>query len=361
MNEQADQPSTPGNQPGIPGKTLQSKREAMGWSVEQVADQLKLAPRQVVALEAGDYASLPSPAVTRGFVRVYAKLLKIDAAPLVSMIELNMPPEAQAGAHAPAGAVRREGRPAAFSETRFPINGKRNRLPLGWIAAVVIVAGAAVAAWQLDVIPGLHPVGSEDTVLENPVAGTVAAGAAAPGSAAVNGAQQGLINPSVPLISVPSQAGDTAPATTAPATTAPATPAATAPATAPATTTSPANTTAAPSPATPSAGAPANAAAAPATASATTPAATTVAPAAAGANALVLSVREDSWIEVRPASGGRPLISRLVKGGSVETVEVTEPVNLVVGAPAGVSVTLRGAAVNLPQTPGRTISRVALK
>lgn len=66
MNEQADQPATPGNQPGIPGKTLQSQREAMGWSVEQVADQLKLAPRQVVALEAGDYASLPSPAVTRG-------------------------------------------------------------------------------------------------------------------------------------------------------------------------------------------------------------------------------------------------------------------------------------------------------
>lgn len=351
MNEQADQPSTPGNQPGIPGKTLQSQREAMGWSVEQVADQLKLAPRQVVALEAGDYASLPSPAVTRGFVRVYAKLLKIDAAPLVSMIELNMPPEAQAGAQAPAGAVRRDQRPAAFSETRFPIAGRRNRLPLGWIAAVVIVAGAAVAAWQLDVIPGLHPVGSEDTVLENPVAGTVAPGAAAPGSAATNGAQQGLHNPSVPLISVPSQAGDNAPAVTDPATTptAPATPPATAPATAPATTTSPANTTAAPAPATPQASA------------AATPAATTVAPAAAGANALVLSVREDSWIEVRPTAGGRPLISRLVKAGSVETVEVTQPVNLVVGAPAGVTATLRGAPVTLPQTPGRTISRVALK
>ena len=72
MNEHADQPATPGNDAGIPGKTLQSQREAMGWSVEQVADQLKLAPRQVVALEAGDYASLPSPAVTRGFVRAYA-------------------------------------------------------------------------------------------------------------------------------------------------------------------------------------------------------------------------------------------------------------------------------------------------
>ena len=102
MNEQADQPAAPRNPSGIPGTTLQSQREAMGWSVEQVADQLKLAPRQVLALEAGDYASLPSPAVTRGFVRAYAKLLRIDAAPLVSMIELNMPPEAQAGAHSAA-------------------------------------------------------------------------------------------------------------------------------------------------------------------------------------------------------------------------------------------------------------------
>ena len=140
MNEQADQPAAPGNASGIPGKTLQSQRETMGWSVEQVADQLKLAPRQVLALEAGDYASLPSPAVTRGFVRAYAKLLRIDAAPLVSMIELNMPPEARAGAQSAMAAARREQKPAAFSETRFPINGKRRSLPLGWIAAVVIVA-----------------------------------------------------------------------------------------------------------------------------------------------------------------------------------------------------------------------------
>jgi len=337
MNEQADQPATPGNQPGIPGKTLQSQREALGWSVEQVADQLKLAPRQVVALEAGDYASLPSPAVTRGFVRVYAKLLKIDAAPLVSMIELNMPPEAQAGATSGATAARREQRPATFSETRFPIAGRRSRLPLGWIAAVVVVAGAAVAAWQMDLIPSLPRDGAAGgaTVLENPAAGVVAPGAAAPGVAApASGAQQGLINPSVPLISVPAPAAEgaqsAAPTGDAPATAAPST----APATATPATTTPATTTAA---------APAS------------PVAT------AGANTLVLNVREDSWIEVRPSAGGRPLISRLVKAGSTESVELSGPATLVVGAPGGVTATLRGAEIALPQQPGKTIARVALK
>jgi cytoskeleton protein RodZ len=81
----------------------------------------------------------------------------------------------------------------------------------------------------------------------------------------------------------------------------------------------------------------------------------------AGANTLVLNVREDSWIEVRPSAGGRPLISRLVKGGSTESVELSGPATLVVGAPGGVSATLRGADVALPQQPGRTIARVALK
>lgn len=347
MNEQADQPATPGNQPGIPGKTLQSQREALGWSVEQVADQLKLAPRQVVALEAGDYASLPSPAVTRGFVRVYAKLLKIDAAPLVSMIELNMPPEAQAGATSGATAARREQRPATFSETRFPMGGKRNRLPLGWIAAVVVVAGAAVAAWQMGMIPNLSPDGStgEPTVLENPAAGVVAPGAPATGTAPTTGMQPGLINPSVPLISVPAPAAEgtqpAAPASDAPATTAPAAPATTTP----------------PAAGTPSAAAP-GATPAPSVTPAAAPAA---AVAAAGANTLVLNVREDSWVEVRPSAGGRPLISRLVKAGSTESVELTGPATLVVGAPGGVSATLRGAEIALPQQPGKTISRVALK
>lgn len=345
MNEHADQPGTPDNPSGNPGKTLQSQREAMGWTVEQVADQLKLAPRQVVAIEAGDYASLPSPAVTRGFVRAYAKLLKIDAAPLVSMIELNMPPQAQAGAPM----ARREQRPAAFNETRFPIGGKRNRLPVGWIVGALVVAGAVAAAWQLGVFPGNRPAAdanpADGVVLESPVGATAPAnnGVAAPGTV-----QGPLNNPSVPLISVPAPASDaTTPAPTgaAPGTTAPVTPPAAAPATTPATTpvtTVPAGT-------------------APAAALVPAPAAPAAAAPAAGANALVLNVREDSWIEVRPAKGGRPLISRLVKAGSTETIEVTEPVNLVVGAPTGVSATLRGAAVALPQSPGKTISRVSLK
>lgn len=334
MNEHADQPATPGNDAVIPGKTLQSQREAMGWSVEQVADQLKLAPRQVVALEAGDYASLPSPAVTRGFVRAYAKLLKIDAAPLVAKIEMNMPPEAQAGATA--SIPRREQRPASFSQSRFPIGGKRNKVPTGLIAGALVLIAAGAALWHFGLIPGSRaPEADTGTVLETPAVGPLAP--ATPNGAAP-AAQDPLLNPSVPLISVPAPAaeGSAAPASGAPAAT---TPPAAAPGTAPA-------------------AAPSATLAAPVTA---VPAAPAAATAAAGANALVLNVREDAWIGVRPAGGGKPLIWREVKAGSTETVDVAGPVTLTVGNPGGVTATLRGSAVSLEQAPGKKFAQVSLK
>lgn len=72
-----------------PGARLATAREAMGWTVKQVAAQLKLATRQIVALEADDYAALPEPAVVRGFIRAYAKLLKLDAVPLLALIAID--------------------------------------------------------------------------------------------------------------------------------------------------------------------------------------------------------------------------------------------------------------------------------
>lgn len=69
-----------------PGAKLVAGRIAMGWSVEYVASQLRLAPRQILALESDDYAHLPEAAIVRGFIRSYAKLLKLDAAPLVALL-----------------------------------------------------------------------------------------------------------------------------------------------------------------------------------------------------------------------------------------------------------------------------------
>lgn len=304
MSEWADQP-VPDNH-GIPGKTLAAQREAMGWTVEQVADQLKLAVRQVIALEEGDYANLPGPAVVRGFVRAYAKVVKLDAAPLVAQIALDTPV-----ANDISSTVRRDSKPASFSQVRFPTNGKRaSKFPFGLLAIGVLLAGAAGAAWQFGLIPqsllgnGAQVAGSSAgdasvTVLPPPVQDKPVPALEGPAGARPADALPPVINNPVPLISVPPVV---------------------APGAAPA----------------PAVGAP------------------------AAQNALVLSVREDSWIEVRPVKGPK-LFAGLVKAGQSQTVTVSEPVTLIVGRPSAVDVTLRGVAVPLPPVAGGRIARVNLQ
>ncbi len=295
-----------------PGAQLAAQREAMGWTVEQIADQLKLAPRQVKALEAGDYAALPNMAVVRGFVRAYAKVVKIDATPLVAMIEVVSPTSHEA-------APPRKEIAATFSESRFPSMTQRSPGPAGWlvgVAVVVAVAAAGVYAYQSGMIPATLFQRSEAPASATTEAVKPAEPAIAPieTKTVAPGAQTApLQSPGVPLISVPPQGG-------------------TAPADAPA-------AGAAPTPA------------------ATTPA--TAAPAATGSQ-LVLEVTEDSWVEIR-RPGTTPLISRLVKAGSTETFDIKDPALLIVGKPGGVKATLDGAPLALPPVAGGTISRVNIK
>jgi cytoskeleton protein RodZ len=69
------------------GGMLREARETLGLSVADVAGQIKFAPRQIEALEADDFKHLPEEAFLRGFVRSYAKILKLDAQTLLA----NMP------------------------------------------------------------------------------------------------------------------------------------------------------------------------------------------------------------------------------------------------------------------------------
>ena len=83
------------------GSVLSAARQRQGLSVADVARQLKLGVRQIEALEADDYKNLPRITFVRGFIRNYAKLLQIDAVPLLKPTEhlLTTPqvPEAEPG------------------------------------------------------------------------------------------------------------------------------------------------------------------------------------------------------------------------------------------------------------------------
>ena len=319
----SERAETPQQQPqgnlASAGAQLKAQREALGWPVEQVAEQLKLAPRQVVALEEGDVAALPNLAVVRGFVRAYAKVVRLDAAPLVAMIEVHPPTPVHEHQPAPA----RRDISATFSESRFPSMTQRSSHSGVWIAgAVAVVAAAAFGAYKMGYVP--------ETLFAHGDKEAVHTGVTAPVETTLIKPGQDLSpvqTPSVPLISVPPPAGSETTATGAGTdTTAPAPVTAAAPATVPAP-------------------------------AAETPAA---APAVASANALVLNVTQDSWVEIR-RPGSTPLISRLVKAGSTETFDITGPAVLVVGKPDVVQATLRGAKLDLPTISGGTISRVNIK
>lgn len=68
------------------GRTLRETRQHLGLSVADVANQIKFAPRQIEALEADDFQHLPESAFLRGFIRSYAKILQLDAQPLLAAL-----------------------------------------------------------------------------------------------------------------------------------------------------------------------------------------------------------------------------------------------------------------------------------
>ncbi len=84
------QDEQPGPYPAGPGALLRRARESHRLSIADVSYAIKLTPRQIEAIETGDFASLPGQTFARGFVRNYARYLQIDPEPLVLMVEEQM-------------------------------------------------------------------------------------------------------------------------------------------------------------------------------------------------------------------------------------------------------------------------------
>jgi cytoskeleton protein RodZ len=80
-----------------PGAALAAAREALNLSVTEVARQLKLSVSQIEALEAGAYEKLPGPVFVRGFIRNYARLLRLDPEQMLRAVEPGLPEQAASG------------------------------------------------------------------------------------------------------------------------------------------------------------------------------------------------------------------------------------------------------------------------
>ncbi|KAB2927810.1 MAG: helix-turn-helix domain-containing protein [Dechloromonas sp.] len=69
------------------GQQLAAARQARGLELADISQALKLGVRQVEALESGNWHALPGQTFIRGFVRNYARLVGVDATPLMAMLD----------------------------------------------------------------------------------------------------------------------------------------------------------------------------------------------------------------------------------------------------------------------------------
>ena len=284
--------------PASAGALLRSAREAGGLTIDAVAQQLKLAPRQVRAIEDGDFTHLPERTFVRGFIRNYARLVRLDADSVLRALPVGTAtPNLESPAlHATAPTIGElpTSEPAKHGWTRWAI-------PLTLIAII-----AAAAAWEF-----LHPDAPR----------TVAKKDALP---AIERGKTGA--PEVIGTPLPNPVASTEP------------------------TSAPASTSEPPPIASPVPAIDASKAAPEAVAD--TRAAEAANVPAVGEASLVLAFRDFSWTEVKDRNG-RVLLKRMNGGGTAQTISGAPPLDVVIGNADDVTLTWKGKRLDLaPYTRG---------
>jgi cytoskeleton protein RodZ len=308
---------------GSAGAMLRAAREAAGLSIDALSQQLKLSPRQVKALEDGDYASLPGRTFVRGFVRNYARAVNIDAeavlAAIPGAVEAPALDRSTIGhAHRPIGELPTSGRARTGSWAR-------------WLIPLVLVAAIGAAALYEYLRPGDLQRGFETRTL--PVRPAPPAPVAPPGAT-----PSGTPLPN-PIVSGPvSEAPRTDGVLPPPAPAVEAAPAGAAPSLTP------------PGPA---------GGGAIVTPPAAAPAATPAPPPAAGEATLVITFRASSWTEVRDRDG-KVVLQVTGTPGTSQTVTGKAPFDLTLGNAGENTVTWRGAPFDLTPHLRQNVARVRL-
>lgn len=291
------------------GLVLRQARESRQMSVADVAQLLKISYRQVDALESDNWDALPGQTFVLGFIRNYARLLHLDAAPLLQQIKAAQTPDNP-------NIVLPEA-----SAASLPQPGQGKRRDLATVAGAALMVGVAVAAYFLvpadfwQSVPEPEPAAEAAAVEPEPEQAFPPAAPAEGNSseAAATGAPE-----QTPVGVVPPAAA-AAPAPVAPAVTA---------------------AVATPAPVTVSPPAPSGAV-------------------AAGQARFKFRFEQPSWVEVKDKSG-QIVFSQLSPAGSEREVEGVPPFSLVVGNASHVKLTYKGRDVPLEPRSKDDVARVNL-
>lgn len=287
---------------GSAGMRLRAARIAAGLSIDAVAQQLKLAPRQVIALEEDDFAGLPGRTFIRGFARNYARLLRLDPeALLAAMPEPELAPSLDRPSLAPT--------PRAMGE--LPAEAHTKPGTARWAIPLAILAIIAIGVVYEFTRPGSDLARSLGFA---------------------RGKDQAATPATAPAVALPAPAVQADPA-----------PAAAPPAPAGADAAAPSSTVAADAPST----SPVE------VLPATNPGATADTP-------LVLVFRATSWVEVKDARG-TVVLSTMGYPGASHAVGGALPLEVVLGNAEAVQVTWRGAAFDSVPHTRQNVAKFTLK
>jgi cytoskeleton protein RodZ len=278
---------------------LAAFREQRGMSKGEVAQRLKLHPRQLDAIERGDWAALPGRAFVRGCIRSYGRLLGVTVEPLLESVG----GFAEAEDLKPTSTLARPmPRGGAFG---FAGEGKGSKLPWALLGVIGVIAVALFFGRDGDVSKVTSWIGKTDAPSGTPSPASGASNSAQPGT------PSGTLPPGTPLVPPPLIPAPGAPAAGA-----------------------------APDPTAPASAAPLAPAAPP-----------VAAPAAPPPPPIRLTVKQDAWVDVRQADG-KSVFMGTVKPGQPAEVKGTAPFSLTIGNADKVALEFEGKPVDLKPSTG---------
>lgn len=159
-----------------PGPALRTAREELGITREDVASAMNVPVATVDRIEENAFDALPAPPFTRGYIRTYARLLRLDGDVLVRQY---------------GEAIRDEGEAKLVVEVEKPSLAELPQRHPGWVFGgavfAVAVAGAAVLWWawpqEPEPRPAANPVAAAETPRAAPGASRTPVPTPAPASA----------------------------------------------------------------------------------------------------------------------------------------------------------------------------------
>ncbi|MEJ5029140.1 MULTISPECIES: RodZ domain-containing protein [unclassified Comamonas] len=276
------------------GEMLRQAREELGYHLPAVAAHLKVSVHKLEALEAGNWSAFPDVVFVRALASAVCRVLKIDPAPVLA--QLPKPPGKDLSPGVESVKTRVAVGPAQSKKNDFP-----SSKPFPWMGVVVLLIVATVGVLFY---PQLADYWKSQTA------------ASAPAPARSNNVA-GVADQSEP---VALGGSSTDPVPEAPA----------------------------------NGAADAGGSAALAGQSSPAAAAPVVAAPAEGAPLLHFKASQDSWVQVKEASG-KVVFEKTIRAGTSEDIAATPPLKLIVGNAVGVEMQLRGSAFDLKKvTKGST-------